>query len=689
MSQKHSFLLEIGVEELPAQALLRMRDTLKKTLVQELEDKQLNYGDMQVFATPRRLAILVKNLDSKQKDETMTVRGPAVAHAFDADGHPKGAAKGFAGSCGVDVSELTRIDSGKGEYLAYEKFVKGQEVSALIPEFVENIVKQLASAKTMRWGAYTHRFLRPVRWLTVLLDTDVIPCEVYGVSSQRETFGHRIHCPEAISLTHAEEYEPRLQSVGYVIPKFETRRQTILDQVNSIAISKKLTVSPDDDLVNEITGLVEWPVTLCGTFDESFLEVPHECLISTMEQNQKYLATKAANGVLTNTFLFVANLESTDPEMVITGNERVIRPRFADAKFFFETDKQKQLKDLRQGLARVIYQKELGSTFEKTERLAKTAVEFAQILKVDADEAKLAGELSKVDLLTSMVGEFPELQGTMGRYYAKAQGYSDSLAQALEEQYLPRGQGDGLPNSSLGILLSLADKFDALVGFFSIGQEPKADKDPFALRRMALGIVRMCIELELDLDVCHLAKLAAQAYGFENQGEIAEKVAIFIMQRLPTLYKDSGIDMRLVRAVEASKVYNPSDFNKRLVVLQSFYKGNDAAALAEVHKRANNILKKNAMTEGHQLQAEALSEPAEKALYEALAAAEGDIASARAKGDYVALLQLGASLREIVDAFFLDVKVMSDNPVEKDNRLYMLTQLQALFAEVGDLSYLA
>lgn len=690
MSQKHSLLLEFGVEELPAQSLVEMADTFARNLKLSLHDAHLNYADFTLFATPRRLGVLVSDLDGQQKDETVQMRGPSLKAAFDDGGQPKGPAKGFAASCGVSIEQLDRIVTPKGEYLAFNKFQKGQALSELVPGFVESLVKALSSSKTMRWGAGLDRFLRPLRWLTALIDTDVVPCAVYGLQADRVTYGHRIHHPGAISLTHAAEYEPRLQSRGYVIPQFHVRRQTIEDQINSIAVSQQLCVSPSKTLLEEITGLVEWPVTLLGSFDEAFLEVPNECLISTMEQNQKYIALYNPDGRLSNGFLFVANLESEAPEQVIQGNERVIRPRFADAKFFYDTDKRKPLQDLREGLKRVIYQKELGSVFDKTERMAAFAIALASKCKVDRSKASLAAQLSKVDLLTAMVGEFPELQGVMGRYYASAQDLDTELAQALEEQYLPKGHGDALPNTALGIVLSLTDKFDSLVGMFAIGKEPTADKDPFALRRMALGVVRMCIELELDLDAYELAEQSAQIYGTSiATAQISEQVAQFIMQRLPTLYKDSGIDMRLVRAVEVLGIYHPSDFNKRLVVLQDFYSGQDAGALAEVHKRVNNILKKNPFSGERQFKTHALVEEAEISLHQALEGIQPELQQARELQDYETILQLGASLRADVDVFFVHVKVMSDDAAQRHNRLLLLVKLRELLAEVGDLSFLA
>lgn len=691
MSQTHTFLLELGIEELPAQALQRMTEILEKSFKIQLHEAQLNFSELTMFATPRRLAVLIMQIDARQKDETVLVRGPSVKAAYDSNGVAKGPAIGFAASCGVGVEQLERVSSKKGEYLAYNQFKKGNTLFELLPGFIEQAVKELAASKTMRWGIALHRFLRPLRWVTALVDTEVLACEVYGLQADRFTYGHRVHAPKPISLTHAAEYEPRLQSLGYVVPQFSIRRQTIADQIDLVAVSQNLIATPSEALLDEITGLVEWPVTLLGTFDESFLEVPHECLISTMEKNQKYIALHGRDGRLANAFLFVANIESQDAKQVIQGNERVIRPRFADAKFFYDADKAKLLVDLRQELSRVIYQKELGSILEKTDRMAFFAQSLAEVLNVDRNKCRLIGELSKVDLLTAMVGEFPELQGIMGRYYAVAQGFDEDVAQALEEQYLPRGQGDSLPNSGLGIALSLADKFDALVGLFSIGKEPSADKDPFALRRMALGVVRMCIELELNLDVLKLAEIALDGYGNLNldTSKVSKSVALFIMQRLPTLYKDSGIDMRLVRAVEALNIYNPSDFNKRLVVLQQFYNGNDANALAEVHKRVNNILKKNSVNEQAKIEPNAFTAPAEKQLYNALERIQPKLKVARENADYAAILQLGASLRADVDLFFIEVKVMSDLDIERDNRLIILMQLRDLLAEVGDLSFLA
>ena len=693
MSQTHSLLLELGVEELPANALQRLSTVLEKSFKLSLHEAGLNFECFQAFAAPRRLGFLIRDLDATQKDETVELRGPSVKAAFDDDGQPKKPALGFASSCGVDVEQLHRISTPKGEYLAFDQFKKGQQTIDLLDGFLKVAVKELASSKNMRWGHHLHRFLRPVRWLTYLLDTEIVPCELFGIIADRLTYGHRVHHPLDIELTHAEEYAHKLQRYGYVIPDFASRRQNIKDQVLSLAMSHTLTANPSEELIDEITGLVEWPVTLCGSFDEAYLQVPHECLVSTMEQNQKYIALYGADGRLAHAFLFVANLESKDPQTVIAGNERVIRPRFADAQFFFESDSAKSLLSLRSGLNRVIYQQQLGSLFDKTERLSQISQNIALTLKIQSDDIVLTAQLSKVDLLTAMVGEFPELQGIMGRYYAGIQGFSTELAQAMEEQYLPRGQGDALPNSSLGIVLSLADKIDSLVGLFAIGQEPSADKDPFALRRMALGIVRMCIELELDVDVQQMASQALNAYPEDIKALVSEQklqsVAVFIMQRLPTLYRDSGIDMRLVRAVEALNIYNPCDFNKRLVVLKQFYRSEDALALAEVHKRVNNILRKNPVGDSSfKIDTDHLVEPAEINLHQALQSLEPKLVEAKQKGNYAELLQLCASVRQSVDQFFIDVKVMSDIAIQQHNRLALLSQLQGHLGQVGDLSYL-
>jgi len=688
-----NFLFELGVEELPAEAIGRLTHVLADTFRLELNELKLNHGTITTYGTPRRIACLVQEIDARQIDETQVVRGPSVKVAIDAQGMPTQAGERFAQSCNIDFKALNQIETPKGDYLVHERFKAGQELEELLPQVIEKAIKNMATGKSMRWSDTTHRFLRPVQWITALLDTNVLPCNFFNKSSDRLTYGHRIHYPQAIELNHALEYDHKLKQIGYVIPQIQDRKEIILGQIESISKSLHMSAQFNTNLINEITNLVEWPVVLVGTFDESFLNVPHECLISTMEQNQRYLSLLQPDGNLSNRFLFVANLESLNPQAIIEGNERVIRPRFADAHFFYNSDLKIPLVDRREALKKVVFQKKLGSLWDKTERMSQLSQKFATELSIDVHLAQQAGELSKSDLMSQMVGEFPELQGIMGRYYGQAQGLNPKIAQALEEQYLPRGQGDALPNSELGVCLSLADKFDSLVGFFGIGKSPTSDKDPFALRRKALGIVRICIELEKKINVEHYAQQAFAIYpsGILQNNTVAQVVE-FIMDRLPTLYRDSGKSMQLVQAVQAVQGHCPSqpyDFNKRFLVLEQFLSRPEAELLAAAHKRVNNMLKKTKVSQLPVVDISLLTEPCEIELFEKIRHFDSELTNELNAKDYASILEKTARLKEPIDAFFDNVQIMADEKNIRQNRLSVLACLQKQLACVGNLSYLA
>jgi len=691
MEQLHSFLFEIGTEELPATELLDLSQRMVESVRTILGQAKLGFNHLQAFATPRRLAVVLTGLEPKQLDAFMVHRGPAVKAAFNADGQPTKAALGFASTHNVAVAALSRVDGKKGEHLAYEEFIAGRCAQEVLPELIENTINALAQGKSMRAGDRLERFLRPIRWLTALLDEQLIECEVQGLQTGRLTYGHRIHAPKPIELLQALEYEPRLQTKGFVIPDFKARRQAILDQLDTLTASRQLVANPSEALLDEITGLVEWPVTLCGHFNEQFLNIPTECLVSTMEQHQRYIALYSHNGNLSHQFAFVANLESQAPDRVISGNERVIRPRFADAQFFFEHDQKQDLLEQRERLHSVVFQQQLGSVFDKTQRLVPICQAFAAELNVEKEFAALAAQLSKVDLVSNMVGEFPELQGIMGQYYARAQGLPEPVAQALAEQYLPQGQGDELPITPLGIALSLADKFDSLAGFFGIGYEPSGDRDPYALRRMALGIVRICIELELDIDVYQYVKLALEGFEQSDDLTLAKSISDFIMLRMPTLYRDLDMDTQMIRAVEGIPCYRPLDYHRRILAVRAFYRTPSAIALAEVYKRATNILRKNKvqLNQIHEITPESLTESAERTLFNELDRVRPLAQEAIQAQDYKYVLDLGAQLQPQIAKFFETVKVMSEDPNEQRNRLELLARVQRLLAKVADLAVLA
>ncbi len=690
MPDSHADLLfEIGTEELPPKSLKPLAEALDHELATALESAGLPFGGRHVYATPRRLAIHIENLGLRQPDRHIERRGPPLKAAFDTKGNPTQAARGFAASLGLDVSQLERLETPKGTWLGAKVHEPGRETADLLPEILTQALARLPIAKRMRWGAGTIEFVRPVHWAVLLLGETLIECDILGVTPRRETQGHRIHHPGPLPIRSPQDYARTLETEGRVLADFDMRRESIEAQVKALA--EELGGHPmlDEDLLDEVTALVEWPVALAGSFDERFLDVPQEALITTMIDNQRYFPVLDAAGRLIARFITVANIESRDPDQIRKGNERVIRPRLQDAEFFWQQDRRASLASRRAALKGMVFQKRLGTLFDKSERLAKLAAAIADRLGADPASGRRAGELAKCDLVTSMVFEFPELQGTMGRYYALHDGESEVVAQAIEDQYRPAHAGGALPTQPIGQALSLAEKLDTLIGIFAIGQRPSGTKDPFALRRAALGVVRILIERNLDLNLYELLGLAASQLADRADTEPAiDEVFDFIMERLPGYYAERGIPADVVEAVLAVRPLKLNDFDRRVQAVKSFRTLREAESLAAANKRIANILRQAGGVRERGISAEILKEPAERRLFEALREAEADTAPLFTSGRYEQALHRLAALREPIDTFFDEVMVMSEDDLERENRLAILARLSELFLSTADIARL-
>jgi glycyl-tRNA synthetase beta chain len=689
MSNKRDLLIEIGTEELPPKALLKLSNAFTAGITEGLRKAELDFGQVESFAAPRRLAVLVKNLDEAQADKEVERRGPALAAAFDEDGNPTKATEGFARSCGVSPNELETLESGKGAWLVYRSTQSGQPTAQLIPAILTESLHRLPIPKRMRWGDLDAEFVRPVHWVVLLFGDDVIDTEILSVTSGRDTYGHRFHHPAPIYLGEPAAYAPILETTGRVMADFAKRREAIRAQVIEAAAKASGKAIIDDDLLDEVTGLVEWPLAVVGSFEERFLEVPPECLISAMKGHQKYFHMVDSNGRLMPNFITVSNIESRHPEYVREGNERVIRPRLTDADFFWNQDRKSTLEARIDSLKTVVFQQKLGTIFDKSQRVAAIAAKIAEVIGSEPELAARAAALAKCDLMTEMVGEFPELQGIMGRYYAQHDGESAEVAAALDEQYMPRFAGDALPQGSTGQAVAIADKLDTLIGIFGIGQVPSGDKDPFALRRAALGALRVIIEQGLDIDLLEMLDHAALANtGLFDNDDVIDQVFDFMMSRLKAYYHDAGVAPDTFEAVLAQRPSRPLDFDARLRAVTAFRSLAEAESLAAANKRISNILKKSEETIPAQVDTALLQEAAEKALHEQVEVMATKVAPLFATRDYEAALKQLAGLREVVDTFFDAVMVMADDTAIRANRLALLNRLRGLFLEVADLSQL-
>lgn len=683
-----TLLIELGTEELPPKALKKLAVTFLEQIKWQLDSAELAYEEIKWFATPRRMAVVVSQLVGRQADKIIDKRGPAVNVAFDVDGNASKAAIGWARSNGIDIGQAERLKTDKGEWLLHRATQAGKSVEDLIPEIVNTALTKLPIPKPMRWGSAKTQFIRPVHTLTLLYGSKVIIGETLGIFSDNKITGHRFHHNGLVTINHANDYQASLKK-AFVIADYDERQQLIFEQINKAAASINGKALIDTELLEEVTGLVEWPVTLVGSFDKSFLDIPAEPLIYSMKDHQKYFPVLGEDGQLINKFIFVANIESKDPQQVVFGNEKVIRPRLADAEFFFNTDKKHSLESRLMKLESVLFQKQLGSLKEKSERIAQLSEFIAVELNENKDDAYRAGLLSKTDLLTDMVLEFPQVQGTMGKYYARNDGESEAIAQALEDQYRPRYAGDDLPDGQIGCAVAIADKVDSLVGIFGINQAPKGDKDPFALRRAAIGLIRIIIEKDLNLDIAILVNESIKLFSDKLINKnTAENVIDFVMGRFRAYYQEKKFNIDVIQAVLAKKPTAPLDFDKRIKAVSYFRDLVEAEALAAANKRVGNILAKFDGELYEIFNDELAEEGAETLLATVYSDINNTIIPLLAEQDYQAALTELAKLKAPIDNFFDNVMVMSDDEAVKINRLTLLNQIRNSFLAIADISVL-
>ena len=678
------FLVELGTEELPPKALNTLANAFRDGITKGLKAAGLSHGAVKVYAAPRRLAVSISQLAERQDDRSQALDGPPVQAAFDADGEPTKAALGFARKCGVEISAIDR----SGAKLRFEQHIPGQATAELLPAIVEESLNALPIPKRMRWGARKEEFVRPTQWLVMLFGQDVVDCTILAQTAGRASRGHRFHHNADVVLNQPSDYVEALRQ-AYVLVDFNERRTLIKKRVDELAAEQQGTAIVPPALLDEVTALVEWPVPLVCSFEEHFLDVPQEALIITMQDNQKYFCLLDSNGALLPRFITVANIESRDPQQVISGNEKVVRPRLTDAEFFYLQDQKQPLADFNERLKNVVFQAQLGSVYDKAVRVANLAAVIAERVGGNPVHAARAGLLSKCDLATEMVGEFPEMQGIAGFYYAKNDGEAGDIALALNEQYMPRGAGAELPTTLTGAAVAVADKLDTLVGIFGIGMLPTGSKDPYALRRAALGILRILIEKQLDVSLTELVDLAIAQYADKiNAKDLAAQVQDFIFDRLRARYEDAGIDVAVYQAVRAVHPTSPLDFDQRVQAVQHFRALPEAQALAAVNKRVSNLLGKSATQQTATIQAHYFDSPTEFALYAALQQALQAVQPLAANRQYSETLTRLASLHEPVDAFFAAVMVNADDPLVRANRHALLAQLRGLFLGVADISVL-
>jgi len=683
-----NFLVEIGTEELPPKALKTLATSFADNVEAELNQAGLSFDKIEWFAAPRRLAVKVLNLATQQPSKEIEKRGPAVSAAFDAEGKPTKAAEGWARGCGITVDQAERIATDKGEWLVHRAKIEGQPTKNLLNGIVANALAKLPIPKPMRWADKTVQFIRPVHTVTMLLGDELIEGEILGVASARTIRGHRFLGEKEFEIQHADQYPQLLREKGSVVADFNERKAEILAKSQAKATALGGVADIEESLLEEVTSLVEYPNVLAAKFEERFLAVPAEALVYTMKGDQKYFPIYDKEGKLLPHFIFVSNINPEDPTAIIEGNEKVVRPRLTDAEFFFKTDLKQKLVDRLPRLETVLFQQQLGTLKDKTDRIEQLAGEIAKQIGADEAKAKRAGLLSKCDLMTNMVFEFTDTQGVMGMHYARHDGEDEEVAVALNEQYMPRFAGDELPKSLVASAVALADKFDTLTGIFGIGQAPKGSADPFALRRAALGALRIIVEKNLPLDLEDLVTKSAALFGdkLTNKNVVAD-VVDFMLGRFRAWYQDEGIAVDVIQAVLARRPTRPADFDARVRAVSHFRTLDSAEALAAANKRVSNILAKADATIG-EINLTACVEPAEKALAEAVLALRTEVQPLIAKGDYTAVLDKLANLRAPVDNFFDNVMVNAEDPALRQNRLAILNTLQGLFLQVADISVL-
>lgn len=683
-----NFLVEIGTEELPPKALKTLATSFADNVEAELNQAGLTFDKIEWFAAPRRLAVKVLNLATQQPSKEIEKRGPAVSAAFDAEGKPTKAAEGWARGCGITVDQAERIATDKGEWLVHRAKIEGQPTKNLLNDIVANALAKLPIPKPMRWADKTVQFIRPVHTVTMLLGDELIEGEILGVASARTIRGHRFLGEKEFEIQHADQYPQLLREKGSVVADFNERKAEILAKSQAKATALGGVADIEESLLEEVTSLVEYPNVLAAKFEERFLAVPAEALVYTMKGDQKYFPIYDKDGKLLPHFIFVSNINPEDPTAIIEGNEKVVRPRLTDAEFFFKTDLKQKLVDRLPRIETVLFQQQLGTLKDKTDRIEQLSGEIAKQIGADEAKAKRAGLLSKCDLMTNMVFEFTDTQGVMGMHYARHDGEDEEVAVALNEQYMPRFAGDKLPKSLVSSAVALADKFDTLTGIFGIGQAPKGSADPFALRRAALGALRIIVEKNLPLDLEDLVKKSAALFGdkLTNKNVVAD-VVDFMLGRFRAWYQDEGIAVDVIQAVLARRPTRPADFDARVRAVSHFRTLDSAEALAAANKRVSNILAKADAAIG-EINLTACVEPAEKALAEAVLALRTEVQPLIAQGDYTAVLDKLANLRAPVDSFFDNVMVNAEDPALRQNRLAILNTLQGLFLQVADISVL-
>ncbi len=686
------FLVELGCEELPPKSLKVLAESFLAGIEAGLKQAGLPYDHARYYAAPRRLAVSVQHLALQQPDRVLTVDGPPVKAAFDANGNPTQAALGFAKKNGIDISEVDR----SGEKLRYSKHIQGNTALALLPQIVQQALDALPIAKRMRWGASKVEFVRPTQWLVMLLGDEVVPSTLLSQQADRYTRGHRFMAQDKRIALHYTNYPASLEhnyethlEMAYVVPDFAKRQKMIVTMVEALAAEQGGNALMPAALLDEVTGLVEYPVPLVCSFEERFLHVPQEALISTMQDNQKYFCLVDAKGKLLPRFITVANIQSSDPKFIIEGNEKVVRPRLTDAEFFFKQDQKTKLETRNERLKTVVFQAQLGTVYEKAERISELAAFIAAQIGGDVALAQRAGILSKCDLATEMVGEFPELQGIAGYYYAQHDGEGEEIALALNEQYLPKFAGDVLPSTATGLAVAIADKLDTLVGIFGINQPPTGSKDPFGLRRAAIGLLRIIIEKELTLDITVLSQQAVNAYGSKlSNANTVNEVFEFLLGRYRAMYEEQNIGVDVIQAVQTLKPTQPLDFDRRIKAVANFRNLAEAEALAAANKRVANILSKDGVTVTGAVDNSLLSEAAEQTLAAQVAKLQAELTPLFAAGDYTPALTALAALRAPIDSFFDTVMVNADDLAIRQNRLNLLASLRALFLAVADISQL-
>lgn len=678
------FLVELGTEELPPKALASLGDAFLAGIEKGLQAAGLNYTGKQVYAAPRRLAVLIRQLDVQQPDRSINIDGPPMQAAFNAEGQPTQAALGFAKKCGVELSEIDQ----SGAKLRFSQHIPGKATVSLLPTIVEDSLNDLPIPKRMRWAASREEFVRPTQWLVMLLGDQIVDCTILSQKAGRQSRGHRFHHPENVVISAPANYVEDLRK-AYVLADFAERRELIAKRTAELALQQEGSAIVPPSLLDEVTALVEWPVPLVCSFEERFLEVPQEALITTMQDNQKYFCLLDSEGKLLPRFITVANVESRDPKQIVQGNEKVVRPRLTDAEFFFKQDKKQPLETFNERLKNVVFQAQLGTVYDKAERVSKLAAFIAPLIGGNAQRAGRAGLLSKCDLATEMVGEFPEMQGVAGYYYAINDGEPEDVALALNEQYMPRGAGAELPQTLTGAAVAIADKLDTLVGIFGIGMLPTGSKDPYALRRAALGVLRILIEKQLDLDLTTAVEFAVKQFGAKVKAAgLSDQVLEFIFDRLRARYEDEGIDVATYLSVRALKPGSALDFDQRVQAVQAFRKLPEAEALAAVNKRVSNLLSKAEGAIADQVEPKYFDNANEFSLYSAIQQADQAVQPMAAARQYSESLARLAALRDPVDAFFEAVMVNAEDAKVRANRYALLSRLRGLFLGVADISLL-